>query len=307
MTGFAQQIKQARVKSGYSQTSLAKTAGISLTYLRLIEDGERIPAEDFVLRLAEALSLDKLPLLLSALSEKAPDAQSRRIYETMASFTADRHKGFSPPRNEQFESDLQQAMDDFVISRDRPLDRDVLSGMFEPGFARGWNLAVNREALDGSSGFFDYLTPEHIGEGFEFIPKAAPHVDAGGGFLVEDESTEGWFCFRRDWLSTHGGSNDKVLLEVEGESMLPTLHNHDVILVDKSETGRVLRPGKVFVVRDGDGIVVKRLHRGEAANGLRLGSDNPDKNRFPDREIIVPEGEPSPILGRVIWAGCEIS
>ena len=123
---------------------------------------------------------------------------------------------------------------------------------------------------------------------------------------MEDESTEGWFCFRRDWLTGHGGPRDKVLLEVEGESMLPTLHNGDVILVDKSEGGRVLRSGKVFVVRDGHGMVVKRLHRGDAVNGLRLCSDNPDKSRFPDREIIVPEGEASPILGRVIWAGCEI-
>ncbi|MFH1139924.1 MAG: S24 family peptidase [Pseudomonadota bacterium] len=310
MAGFSQQIKQARQRLGYSQTSLAKKAGLSLTYLRLIEDGERVPSEDFVLRLAEALGLNRVSLVLAALAEKAPDPRSRGIYETMVYFLENTSSGPARAhrRSGELDREFQEVMDEAVRTQAGIPDAEVLADLLRPGFAAGFEKAGSREDFSFllDQDYQGAFPPGRIGDGFEFIPKATPHVNAGGGFLVEDESTDGWFSFRRDWLTGHGGPRGKVLLEVEGESMLPTLHNGDVILVDKSEGGRAFRPGRVFVVRDGDGIVVKRLHRGETPHGLRLSSDNPDKSRFPDREILVPEGEASPILGRVIWAGCEI-
>lgn len=87
-------------------------------------------------------------------------------------------------------------------------------------------------------------------------------------------------------------------LEVQGESMSPTLQPGDRVLVVR--TGR-LRPGVVAAVRDPrdpERVVVKRVAGGSAAVGWRVLGDN--QARSTDSRAFGPVGSDL-VVGRVVY------
>ena len=119
---------------------------------------------------------------------------------------------------------------------------------------------------------------------------------AGDGAVVEQERVTGRVKFRRAWLSRHGlvARNCRVI-EVSGESMEPTLVDGCSILVNLAARRR--RTGRIFVIRTGDGLVVKRAGR-DPSGAWQIVSDNPNKDVWPTRPW-PPEAE---IVGEVRWA-----
>ena len=85
-----------------------------------------------------------------------------------------------------------------------------------------------------------------------------------------------------------------VALRADGDSMEPTIHSGDILVIDHSD--REPRDGKVFVLSTDSGLVVKRLRREGA--GWRMASDNPE---WPSRSV----SEDDRILGHAIWFGPE--
>lgn len=87
-------------------------------------------------------------------------------------------------------------------------------------------------------------------------------------------------------------------LEVQGDSMSPTLQPGDRVLVVR--TGR-LRPGQVAAVRDPRDrarVVVKRVAGGSAAVGWRVLGDNPARST--DSRVFGPVGADL-VVGRVVY------
>ena len=107
-----------------------------------------------------------------------------------------------------------------------------------------------------------------------------------------DEEIIGCVWFRRDWLE--GRNLDPaqcVVIRVQGESMEPLLHQNASILVDRRRTRR--QEDQVYVVRTGDGVVVKRAGRDEDG-GWQLLSEHPSWGPAswpPDADTI----------GQVVW------
>lgn len=54
---FGKQLASARKKSGMSADTLAKSCGISRSYITLIENGKRRPSPKILARIAESLGL----------------------------------------------------------------------------------------------------------------------------------------------------------------------------------------------------------------------------------------------------------
>ena len=86
------------------------------------------------------------------------------------------------------------------------------------------------------------------------------------------------------------------LIRVVGESMEPSLADKAPIMVDLSRNER--RDGKVFVIRIGEELVVKRTIEDSEA-GWMLVSDNPDKDLWPNR----PWPADAETVGEVCWTG----
>ena len=125
------------------------------------------------------------------------------------------------------------------------------------------------------------------------VPRLPLGASAGPGALAQSEAPVGQLRFSARWLKANG--LDAAMLsaiEVEGDSMDPTLRDGDEILVDR--TPRPLRSG-IHVLRLDDVLLVKRVER--AGDALRLISDN---RAYPEIERAAGEVE---ILGRVVWKG----
>jgi phage repressor protein C with HTH and peptisase S24 domain len=103
--------------------------------------------------------------------------------------------------------------------------------------------------------------------------------------------------FAADWLRARGARRLEMLsvLQVSGESMVPTLADGDEILVDRGDATDHLRDG-IYVLRVDDTLVVKRVVVGPAG-GFGIRSDNPAEagGRI--------DAATAQIIGRVIWFG----
>jgi phage repressor protein C with HTH and peptisase S24 domain len=106
----------------------------------------------------------------------------------------------------------------------------------------------------------------------------------GGGHVVEHEPEAGRpYHFQRSWIKNGLGSDPANLriMHVEGDSMMPTLHDGDIVLVDLGR--RSPTPPGIFVLHDGMGLVAKRLehvakqrsYEVRAGEHHRIISDNP--------------------------------
>lgn len=129
------------------------------------------------------------------------------------------------------------------------------------------------------------------------IPEYDVRLSAGGGFVVDRESTRRHWPLPRflivDRLNIPPGR--ATVQEVIGDSMEPTLSTGDYVLIDMSDQ-RLGLPG-IFALWDGDALVCKRLERvpGSDPSMVRLKSDNALHG-----EYQVPEDRVR-VIGRVRW------
>ena len=98
---------------------------------------------------------------------------------------------------------------------------------------------------------------------------------------------------------TKADPRDLAIISVKGDSMLPTLRDEDVVMVDASK--RDLSWGGIFVIKvDGEALLVKRISLGSGRGMIKIVSDNP---AFPGVERRSDEIE---VIGRVIWYGAKL-
>ena len=142
-------------------------------------------------------------------------------------------------------------------------------------------------------GAAQYLGQRRPGAEWADVPRLPLGASAGPGALAGAELPVGQLRFSARWLKANG--LDAAMLsaiEVEGDSMDPTLRDGDEILVDR--TPRPLRVG-IHVLRLDDVLLVKRIER--AGERIRMISDN---RAYPEIERDAGEVE---IVGRVVWKG----
>lgn len=129
------------------------------------------------------------------------------------------------------------------------------------------------------------------------IPRLPLGASAGPGTLAQDAAPTDRLRFSGRWLRQQGLDPGMLsVIEVEGDSMEPTLRDGDEILVDRSP--RPLRSG-LHVIRLDDVLLVKRLEPGSAGT-VQIISDNPAYPRMerPRADVAV--------IGRVVWKGGRI-
>ena len=119
---------------------------------------------------------------------------------------------------------------------------------------------------------------------------------AGGGAEVYDETVVGCLWFRNDWLDRHAIDPTQCnIITVRGESMEPTLPDGCAILVDRSQSRRRRREGRIYVMQTEDGLVVKRAGQDEEGN-WQIVSDH-------DKWTPLPWSADIEIIAEVRWSG----
>lgn len=127
-------------------------------------------------------------------------------------------------------------------------------------------------------------------------------ASAGGGALVHYEDDVGKLAFPPGYLAHLTTTSPKNLriITVKGDSMLPTLSDDDIVMVDISK--RDLSYDGIFVIRDnGDALLVKRIGRASQSGRVTIISDN--RAIYPTVERSLAEID---VIGRVIWAAGKI-
>lgn len=133
------------------------------------------------------------------------------------------------------------------------------------------------------------------------IPRLALGASAGGGTLDIEERLAGAIAFDPLWLKSMQLIPDHLsVIQVDGESMAPTLNDGDDIMVDRGDNAARLRDG-VYVLRLDDVLMVKRIALSLQPTGgraLSVSSDNPHYPKWVDVNPALVN-----IVGRVVWAG----
>jgi phage repressor protein C with HTH and peptisase S24 domain len=148
----------------------------------------------------------------------------------------------------------------------------------------------------------DPITQDYHND-FVAIQYASVRPSMGGGAVIENEDGPARdFHFRRAWIRDRLRAAPSMLrvMAVQGDSMMPTLNDGDVILVDMNQRNPV--PPGVFVLHDGMGLVAKRLEHVPMSDPprVRIISDN---HQYSPYECTAEEVN---IVGRVRWYGREL-
>jgi phage repressor protein C with HTH and peptisase S24 domain len=170
--------------------------------------------------------------------------------------------------------------------------------------ARGAQLDVaassvaEPRAAYGMTPILAWEHPDDLPDGeFVMVPRLDVHLSAGNGHdQVQIELTkDNPQAFRTEWVRLMRLKPNKLAaMRASGDSMEPTIHDGDSLLVDTSQTDVV--DGKVYALWYEGGERVKRLHL-LPGGGLRIESDNP---RFKGLDLTGPETEHVRIIGRVV-------
>lgn len=98
---------------------------------------------------------------------------------------------------------------------------------------------------------------------------------------------------------TRARLDDLAIISVKGDSMLPTLKDDDLVMLDRSKTSTAY--DGLFVLRFRDALHVKRLSRGSRADTVLVISDN--KANYPPVEFPASEVE---VVGKVLWVAGKV-
>lgn len=133
-----------------------------------------------------------------------------------------------------------------------------------------------------------------MGLGGEALAEYRP--DGNGGAVVGD-AVRGHWHLPDDYLRVElrAAAKDLTIIEVEGDSMAPTLQTGDRVMVNLR--ARIPSPPGIFALWDGLGVVCKRVEHIQGSDPplLKIISDNERHSAY-ERTI-----EEAHIIGRVVW------
>ena len=131
------------------------------------------------------------------------------------------------------------------------------------------------------------------------VPVLSVEASAGHGALAEMEAKCAQFGFDEKWLRrlTASKAASLSIIGVHGDSMEPTLHDGDEVMVDLGDGQSRLRDG-IYVLRMDDALNVKRIAIEPQGRRISVVSDNP---AYPSWRGL--ERRSINIVGRVRWFG----
>ena len=170
------------------------------------------------------------------------------------------------------------------------IDKDVMASKLREG------MGVVRELTDRAAAAAELIPGLTAGDYSKTrtVPFARDvRLKAGTGEVEFEESAELSIAVAEKVLPSWARGDRLTCIRAVGDSMEPTVCDGDLVVLDRDRTAPL--DAELFVVRTGEGVVVRRLRR--AGDRWNLINDSP---AHPARPIA--EGDR--IVGRVAW--CEL-
>lgn len=133
----------------------------------------------------------------------------------------------------------------------------------------------------------------------EQVPFYDARASAGfGAFNTDIYAPEDYIGLSKQWIESRGLYRDSLaFIMAAGDSMYPTINDGDMLLINRN--ARTPRDGKIYVLRSGDQLWVKRVQG--IINGIRLISDN--KAIYDPVDVHFDESLDLEIIGQVVFIG----
>lgn len=200
-----------------------------------------------------------------------------------------------------------QARDETLSDRSREIEADLQRIETEVGLEIPQLTRMNFRSLMEKDRDFTPIIRLAVQElaGYinelSLIPFYDVEASAGHGSLIDQELQSSQMAFRKDWLKQKGLQASKcALIKAKGDSMEPTIHDGDLLLVDTSIDA--IKDDSIYIVQTDSHLIVKRLQQ-NLDGSLTIISDNKVYNQ----QIIGPDqAKEVKIAGRVRWYGHEI-
>lgn len=134
------------------------------------------------------------------------------------------------------------------------------------------------------------------------VPFYNTFASAGFGALNDDVYVPDDFIgLSPQWLFQRGLQKNKLaFILTSGDSMTPTIHHGDMLLVNRAAT--TPRDGQIYIIRSGDQLWVKRVQG--IPGGIRLISDN--KDIYAPIELMFEDNFNFEVLGQVVFIGHDL-
>lgn len=115
------------------------------------------------------------------------------------------------------------------------------------------------------------------------VPQFSISASMGpGNNFTEEDIVDRWPLNESVLLRMGITPSQAAITSVEGNSMLDTLHNGDLVLVDRTPVSRLT--GKVYILwSERMGLQAKRVRMSTDGEQVEVISDNPDKDSYPTR------------------------
>lgn len=141
-----------------------------------------------------------------------------------------------------------------------------------------------------------------VAEPLEQVPFYNTFASAGFGAVNTDVyKPDDYIGLSTQWLNFKGlHKSSLAFILADGDSMYPTISNGDMLLLDRSRN--TLKDGKIYVVRSGDQLWVKRVQG--IIGGIRLISDN--KEIYAPVDVIFDDGLDFEVIGQVVFVGHDL-
>ncbi|TWD54449.1 phage repressor protein C with HTH and peptisase S24 domain [Agrobacterium vitis] len=135
---------------------------------------------------------------------------------------------------------------------------------------------------------------------FVLMPQYDVRASAGNGLIAVNQMPTSETAFERKFLRDLGGSPDKCfLMWSTGDSMLPSIPDNSLMIVDASQT--TVDHGRIYVFSVGNAVLVKRANW-RMDGRLDLISDNL-AGKYPVETFDANRVEDLVVVGRVIFVG----
>lgn len=181
------------------------------------------------------------------------------------------------------------------------LTQQSISNFEQPGPKRMpvWFRHV-RMAFDADHGGEQLARTDSSREDLVYVRQVDLSYAMGAGAVVEDYPSTGLIPFNLQFLRTVARGHVETLFVArgQGDSMMPTLINDDLVLIDTSQT-LVTEQDRIWAVTVSGAGMIKRVRR-LPQDRFELISDNP---------IVPPQlvdFDDLHVVGRVVWVGRRI-
>ena len=176
--------------------------------------------------------------------------------------------------------------------------RDLVAYSMKSGASLDWLLTGEGPAKRSTRRSILAVDDNDWAAKFVHVPLHDVQGSCGDGSVIHSEQIVDYLAFKREWISRVATDPKRLaLIEAAGDSMMPTIHSGDLLLIDLCVTR--VEQDAIYAINVEGMLYIKRIQK-RLDGTVIVKSDNP---AYEEQRFDSAGAEALRIVGRVIWMG----